>query len=625
MSFNVWISAGLVETSISHLVSIGFLASSWRRPMTRRPSLMAIPVSHGVGAATACVLGCDWFTAAAIATIGMAATAIAIRRWSQFRVVGMAVWISFLLMIVSQILWGTHFLILSHTGMVTWLLLIVMAVAGLIVLPAHIINVFEHWEVLLRQQWTRRAEPLADWKPDNWPSKISIHVPTHAEPPDLVIETLNVLSQLRYADFEVLVIDNNTADETLWRPVEEHCRRLGPKFRFLHVMGITGAKAGALNWALQHTDPTAELVAVVDADYHVDPDWLKHTVGFFDDPEMGFVQCPHAYRDYSDSVFGRMANAEYAMFFQTSMVSLDEHGSGLTVGTMSLIRRNALLEAGGWAEWCLTEDSELAIRIHALGYRSVYLTKAYGRGLIPETYAGYKKQRFRWTYGPVQEFRTHWRLFVPGPARSPSALTVRQRMHHAVHGLSIGLAGLQLVLIALSIALIAAAAWNQDSPPLLVPAWTALIAMAASRKAMRALTYRHVRHSTWRQAAGGEIATAALTCVIAVAAFAADIGLPAHWQRTNKFRSLPSGSGALRVAAGETVLGIISLSVGIGAIIVASPGLTLAIAIGLINYSMFFLASPVIAVIADRDLRRKSISDSRHSHTESVSRVVDAT
>src|SRR5260370_745332 len=92
------------------------------------------------------------------------------------------------------------------------------------------------------------------------------------------------------------------------------------------------------------------------------------------------------------------------------MVSLDAHRSGITVGTMSLIRRAALERAGGWAEWCLTEDSELAIRIHAAGYQSVYLTEPYGRGLIPETFEGYRRQRYRWTYGPVQEFPHHWRL-----------------------------------------------------------------------------------------------------------------------------------------------------------------------------------------------------------------------
>ncbi|BAS11721.1 xyloglucan glycosyltransferase 4 [Arthrobacter sp. Hiyo8] len=170
-----------------------------------------------------------------------------------------------------------------------------------------------------------------------------------------------------------------------------------------------------MNWAAGHTDPEAELIGVVDADYQVRPDWLRKTVGHFTEPRTGFVQAPHAYRDHAGSRFRRWANWEYAVFFTTGMAALNEHNAGLTVGTMSLIRRAALEEAGGWAEWCLTEDSELAIRIHALGYDSVYLNEPFGWGLIPETFTAYRKQRFRWTYGPVQEMRRHWRMFVrPG-------------------------------------------------------------------------------------------------------------------------------------------------------------------------------------------------------------------
>lgn len=100
-------------------------------------------------------------------------------------------------------------------------------------------------------------------------------------------------------------------------------------------------------------------------------------------------------RDFEGSEYLRRCSWEYAYFFATGMVSRNERDAALTVGAMSVIRRRALEDAGGWAEWCLTEDSELAIRIHALGYSSVYLTQVLGRGLIPETFARYRKQRFR--------------------------------------------------------------------------------------------------------------------------------------------------------------------------------------------------------------------------------------
>jgi len=270
-------------------------------------------------------------------------------------------------------------------------------------LPAMLVRTFENWEVLCRRDWRRPRLPLLQPARTDFPG-VSVHVPAHAEPPEVVIATLDSLARLDYPNLEVLVIDNNTADPALWQPVEAYCIRLGKRFRFLHVEGITGAKAGALNFALPHTDATAELIAVVDADYQVERDFLLGTVGYFDDPAIGFVQGPHAYRGWEDSAYLRLCNWEYAYFFATGMVSLNERDAAITVGTMCVVRRRALEGTGGWAEWCLTEDSELAVRIHAVGYSPVYLNHIYGRGLIPQSFAGYKQQRFRWS-GPTYLLR----------------------------------------------------------------------------------------------------------------------------------------------------------------------------------------------------------------------------
>ena len=85
-----------------------------------------------------------------------------------------------------------------------------------------------------------------------------MHVPAYNEPPDMLIETLDALARLDYPNFEVIVIDNNTRDEAIWRPVEAHCRRLGERFRFFHVAPLAGFKAGALNYALQQTAADAQ-------------------------------------------------------------------------------------------------------------------------------------------------------------------------------------------------------------------------------------------------------------------------------------------------------------------------------------------------------------------------------
>lgn len=99
-----------------------------------------------------------------------------------------------------------------------------------------------------------------------------------------------------------------------------------------------------------------------------------------------------------------------------------------------MIRRDALEEAGRWADWCLTEDSEIAIRLHALGYHGFFFPQTRGRGLIPESFSDYQKQRFRWTAGPVQAGLRHWRLLVPPILGGVGKMTLEQRFWEIVHG-----------------------------------------------------------------------------------------------------------------------------------------------------------------------------------------------
>jgi len=177
---------------------------------------------------------------------------------------------------------------------------------------------------------------------------VSIHVPAHNEPPDMVIETLRSLLALDYPAFEVLVIDNNTDDEVLWRPLEQFCAENPAHLRFHHLAQWPGYKSGALNFALTVTDPRADLIAIVDADYLVDPDWLRCTAPLFADEQVGFVQSPQDYRGWQDSAYFRRLYHSYDYFFAVSQRSRDERGAAIFGGTMGLLRRSALVEVGGW-------------------------------------------------------------------------------------------------------------------------------------------------------------------------------------------------------------------------------------------------------------------------------------
>jgi len=247
--------------------------------------------------------------------------------------------------------------------------------------------------------------------------KVSIHIPAYREPPEMLKQTLDSVAALDYPNFECVVAINNTPDPAFWLPIEEHCAALGPRFKFLNLQNISGFKAGALRIALEHTAADAEIIGLLDADYVVAPNWLKDLVPAFEDPRVGLVQAPQDHRDGERSLFHGVLNAEYAGFFDIGMVERNEADAIVVHGTMCLIRRLALEEAGGWSSDTITEDTDLGLSILEKGWSAHYTRERYGHGLLPDDYQSFKTQRHRWAYGGLQICRKHWRRFLPGGSR----------------------------------------------------------------------------------------------------------------------------------------------------------------------------------------------------------------
>jgi exo-beta-1,3-glucanase (GH17 family)/cellulose synthase/poly-beta-1,6-N-acetylglucosamine synthase-like glycosyltransferase len=254
------------------------------------------------------------------------------------------------------------------------------------------------------------APPLV---PEAFAPKVSIHIPAYCEPPEMLIATLDAVARLEYPNFECVLVINNTPDPAMWRPVEDHCRTLGDRFKFVRIEGLTGFKAGALRLALSHTAKDAEIIGVIDADYVVESNWLKDLVPQFADPQVGLVQAPQDHRDGGRSVMHHVMNAEYAGFFDIGMVQRNEVNAIIVHGTMCLIRRTALDSVGGWSSDTIVEDSDLGIAILANGWLAHYTNRRYGYGLLPDTFEAYKRQRQRWAFGGFQLVRKHWRHLLP--------------------------------------------------------------------------------------------------------------------------------------------------------------------------------------------------------------------
>lgn len=341
-----------------------------------------------------------WFAGAAV-LITMLCGALLLRTTPHLSFFGQLFLAALAGLIVTAMIVVFDSAALQYAGWETYAVFVVVVPVASLAIAVIMAECVEMAQSLWRVQRRIAAPPPMTDEP-----RVSIHVPAYNEPPEMMIETLDALARLDYANFEVIILDNNTRDPSVWKPVEAHAATLGARFRFFHFDGVQGFKAGALNKALELTDPAAEYVAVIDSDYQVTPDWLKVCIPHFHNPRVALVQGPQDYRDGGENLFKTMAYQEYAGFFRIGMVERNEDNAIIQHGTMTIMRR-PVLDAKQWATWCITEDAELGLRIFEDGHESVYIDRSFGKGLIPDTLAAYKDQRYRWAYGAMQIMKKH--------------------------------------------------------------------------------------------------------------------------------------------------------------------------------------------------------------------------
>jgi len=427
---------------------------------------------------------------------------------------------------------------------------------------------------------------------------VSIHVPTYNEPPQMVIETLDALARLNYPRFEVIVIDNNTQDPAVWQPVEAHCRTLGARFRFYHETPLAGFKAGALNYALAHSAPEAEIIGVIDSDYTVAPDWLRTMVPQFADPGIGIAQAPQDYRDADANFFKAMCYAEYRGFFFIGMVTRNDRNAIIQHGTMTLIRRAALEAIGGWSEWCITEDAELGLKLFEEGFEAVYSAASHGRGLIPDTFLDFKKQRYRWAYGAVQILRRHAARLLGWTA---THLTYGQRYHFIAGWLPWLSDGFNLLfnLAALGWTTAMIAAPKHVDPPLVIFSILPL-ALFAFKISKQFYLYRTRVKAPLLQTLAAAAAGLALSHTIAQAVLNGFVTQDQPFYRTPKMTRASALTRALTTAR-EEILMLLALVMGALSVAVQHHAQTLDVklwVIMLLVQAVPYMATLVVAMIS---------------------------
>jgi glycosyltransferase involved in cell wall biosynthesis len=364
------------------------------------------------------IVAAAWLAAASLAWLPVT------RRWNAR---GYLCWASTIFLFVVYLAFVLDWTFASNLGVagtaggvVLWLLEVFAAILACAYL-------WEICDALGSEHWRRRvSRGEAPVVPDAELPFVSLHVPAHNEPPDMVLDTLRSLLRLDYPRYEVVVIDDNTDDERLWRPVEAWCARHGAKFA--HLENWPGYKSGALNYALREmTDRRAEVVGVVDSDYQLKPGFLRRCAPLFADSWVGFTQAPQDYRGWEASRYYRRLFYSYSYFFAVSQPSRNERDGAIFAGTMGLIRRVALEQLGGWDEWCITEDAELSLRLLRAGWSGLHVDQSWGKGIMPLTFEALKGQRYRWCFGGIQILRMHWRSMLPGRETKENRLSTGQR------------------------------------------------------------------------------------------------------------------------------------------------------------------------------------------------------
>jgi cellulose synthase (UDP-forming) len=272
----------------------------------------------------------------------------------------------------------------------------------------------------------RKPVDLSLYPQDQWP-KVDIYIPTYNEDVEIVRKTTLCALAIEYpADKkQVYVLDDGRAEKYKARREElrQVCEELGATM--LTRDNNDHAKAGNINTAFKCTG--GDLVLILDCDHMPVRQFLMHTVGFFFNPQVAFVQTPHWF--YNPDPFERNLLTRgkipvgNELFYKVLQKGNDFWNAAFFCGSAAVIRKEYALQVGGIATETVTEDCHTAFRLHSLGYESIYYDKIMVAGLAPEKFSAYVGQQVRWARGMAQILR------IENPLINPKLhLTIPQRI-----------------------------------------------------------------------------------------------------------------------------------------------------------------------------------------------------
>jgi cellulose synthase (UDP-forming) len=244
--------------------------------------------------------------------------------------------------------------------------------------------------------WHIRTANIPDMQ---FSEAVDIFITVCGEPAEVVRKTALAAKAMDYSALHIYFLnDGKVAQKDNWQEIEELATEL--QLGCITRTEPGGAKAGNINNALMQTH--SPFIVIFDADHISHSDFLQKTMPYFADSQVGFVQSPQYYQNYKTNLITRAAWEQQALFFGPICQGKNGLNSTFMCGTNMVMRRAALMEAGGMCETNIAEDFLTSLFIHQRGWKSVYVGEVLAEGLAPEDFLSYYNQQFRWARGSLE-------------------------------------------------------------------------------------------------------------------------------------------------------------------------------------------------------------------------------
>lgn len=240
---------------------------------------------------------------------------------------------------------------------------------------------------------------------------VDVFITVAGEPLDIVEKTLAAAHRMNYSNFKIsLLNDGYVAKKKNWEDVTHLAKKYDVQCITRTIAG--GAKAGNINNGLRETHNP--FVVIFDADHIPHKDFLRKTMPYFFDDNVGFVQSPQYYENSEMNYVTGGSWEQQSLFFGPICKGKSRLNSSIMCGTNMVIRRKAIEEVGGMCDTNIAEDFVTGLFMHQKGWLSVYVPEILAEGLAPEDFLSYYKQQLRWARGSLEVLFKYNPFFMKG-------------------------------------------------------------------------------------------------------------------------------------------------------------------------------------------------------------------